>query len=78
MTVQATRAAIKALPGMTACKLNGEWRVTINLYRLSERFPDKKTDWCEDKQEAMAYYTDDADDALATARAMSAQWEAGE
>lgn len=76
-TIAGTRAAIKALPGMTAVRHNGEWRVTINIYRLSERFPDKGIDWCDAKQEAMAYYTEDADDALATARAMSAHWESG-
>lgn len=40
----------------------------------SERYPDKDTAWCEEKQEAMAYYTTDADDALATAQSMSKQW----
>lgn len=77
MTVKATRDAIKALPGMTAVRIDGEWRVTINLYRLSERFPNRKTAWCERKQEAMAYYTNDEQDALDTARAMSARWESG-
>lgn len=74
MTVQQTRDAIKALPGMTAVRVDGEWRVTINLYRLSERFPTRTTKWCEQKQEAMAYYTNDAEDALGTARDMSARW----
>lgn len=73
-TVKATKDAIKALPGMTAMHADGEWRVTVNLYRLSERYPDKDTAWCEEKQEAMAYYTTDADDALATAQSMSKQW----
>lgn len=75
--IAATRAAIKSLPGMTANCIRGEWRVTINLYRLSERFPDRKTQWCETKQETMAYYTEDADDAIGTAREMSARWETG-
>lgn len=75
--IAATRATIKSLSGMTADCIRGEWRVTINLYRLSERFPDRKTQWCEAKQEAMAYYTEDADDALGTAREMSAHWESG-
>lgn len=77
-TVAATRAAIKALPGMTAVRLDGEWRVTVNIYRLSERHPDKGAAWCEAAQEAMAYYTEDAADALATARDMSARWMAGD
>lgn len=73
-SIKATRDAIKALPGMTALHADGERRVTINLYQLSERYPDKKTAWCEEKQEAMAYYTEDAEDALATARNMSHRW----
>jgi hypothetical protein len=73
--IATTRAAIKALPGMTADCIRGEWRVTVNLYRLSERFPDRNTAWCEAKQEAMAYYTEDAADAIGTARHMSATWE---
>lgn len=76
-SIKETRDAIKALPGMTAMHADGEWRVTVNLYRLSERYPDKNTAWCEEKQEAMAYYTEDAMDALMTARSMSKAWEAG-
>ena len=73
-SIKETRDAIKALPGMTALHADGEWRVTVNLYRLSERYPDKGTAWCEEKQEAMAYYTEDAEDAVATARDMSKRW----
>lgn len=74
MSVKATRAAIKAIPNMTASCTDGEWRVTIDMYRLSERHPGKPRVWCEEKQEAIAYYTDDAADALETARQMSGQW----
>lgn len=73
-SIKATRDAIKAIPYMTAVCADGEWRVTINLYRLSERYPDKGVAWCDQKQEEMAYYTNDADDALETAKAMSGQW----
>lgn len=59
---------------MTALHADGEWRVTVNLYRLSERYPDKGRAWCEERQEAIAYYTNDADDALATAKSMSQNW----
>ena len=54
-SIKETRDAIKALPGMTALHADGEWRVTVNLYRLSERYPDKGTAWCEEKQEAMVW-----------------------
>ena len=73
-SVASIKNEIKAIPNMTALYRDGEWRVTINLYRLSERHPDKDTAWCEERQEAMAYYTEDAEDALATAKAMSKQW----
>lgn len=73
-SIKATKDAIKALPGMTALHADGEWRVTVDLYRLSERYPEKNTAWCEKKQEAMAYYTNDADDAIATAQSMSKTW----
>ncbi len=73
-SIKETRAAIRAIPNMTASCVDGEWRVTINIYRLSERHPGKPHAWCEEKQEAIAYYTDDAEDALGTARQMSEQW----
>lgn len=74
-SIKETKATIKALPGMTGMRTeDGEWRVTVNLYRLSDRYPDKDVHWCEEKQEAMAYYTSDADDAIKTARDMSIRW----
>ena len=73
-TTREIREAIKALPGMTAMRdVSGEWRVTVDLYRLSDRYPDEKLPWLEAKQEAMAYYGDD-DDALSTAQDMSRRW----
>lgn len=60
----ATVKAIKALPGMTADRIDGEWRVSVTFCQLLERNPEKTLEWCEAKQEAMAYYTDDAADAL--------------
>lgn len=74
-SIKETKATIKALPGMTGMRAeDGEWRVTVNLYRLSDRYPDKDVNWCEEKQEALAYYTSDADDAIRTARDMSIRW----
>ena len=77
MTVQKTRDAIKALPAMTALRLDREWRVTIRLDCVRTRYPNCSAEWCEHKQEAMACYTNDAEDALGTARAMSEHWQAG-
>lgn len=76
MNVNDTRAAIKALPHMTATRNDGEWRVTIRFQSVAARHPEKSERWCRDKQEKMAYYTEDAADALGTARDMSARWEA--
>ena len=75
-SIKETRTAIKVLPGMTAQHADGVWRVTINLYRISERYPNKNWAWCEEKQEEMAYYTTDAEDALVTAKNMSKEWTA--
>ena len=74
MTPKEAIKKIKEIPDMTAINNDGELRVTVNLYRISERYPEKNTAWCEEKQEAMAYYTEDAEDAIATARDMSKRW----
>lgn len=42
----------------------GEWRVTLPYGEASD-----------ERRKAIAYYTDDADDAIATAKAMRAQWD---
>lgn len=60
MTIKQTIAAIKAIPGMTARCVDGEYRVTF-------------TEGSNATREAMAYYTDDAQDAIGTARAMSSE-----
>lgn len=77
VSIKKTQDAIKALPGMTAMCVDGEWRVTVDHSSLSDRYPNKNTAWREKKQEAMAYYTEDSTDAFMTARNMSKEWEAG-
>lgn len=72
-TVAATVAAIKALPGMTARRTDGEWRVTYTAAAITER--EGVTGKARDERaESLACYTNDADDALATAAAMSRAW----
>ena len=67
MTTQAqAKAAIKAL-GMSVTVTDGEYRVTFPASRYTGL--DKRT--VESNREASAYYTDDADDAIGTAQAMS-------
>lgn len=73
-SIKEKRDAIKALLGMTALHADGEWSVKINLYRLFEPYPDKNTAWCKEKREEMAYYTTDAEDALATVKKMFEAW----
>lgn len=70
MTIKETKDAIESLRGMTASRLDGEWRVTFKLSRLLEMHPGNNRAWYEAKQEEIAYYTSDAEDALATARRM--------
>lgn len=62
MTKAETLAAIRALPNMTARYISdtGEYRVTM-------------TNVSRERAEAIACYTDDAEDALGTARDMAAR-----
>ena len=71
-TIEEVKREIKSYPdsGIRAHHSDGEWRVFITRNKLSELYPNATKDWLMDKQEAMAYYTDDSDDALATARLM--------
>lgn len=73
MTIAATVAAIKALPGMTARQTLGEWRVTYTQAAITERegVTGRERD---ERAESLACYTNDATDALDTARAMSLAW----
>lgn len=75
-TIKDTTAAIRAIPGMEARIEDDEWRVTVRLQKIKERYPNESAGWCADKQEAVAYYTGDAGDAVLTAQSMSKQWEA--
>lgn len=63
MSRATTIAAIKAIPHMTARweDFAGEYRVTYS-------------DWSKDRAEAVACYTDDPEDAIGTAEAMSKAW----
>lgn len=61
MNVKQTQAAIRAL-GLSAVRIDGEWR--INFPALPGASHDR---------EATAYYTEDNDDALGTARYMAAE-----
>lgn len=70
MSIKETKDAIESLRGMTASRLDGEWRVTFKLSRLLEMHPGNNRAWYEAKQEETAYYTSDSDDALATAKRM--------
>jgi hypothetical protein len=78
MTIKKTLAAIKALsPDLTArwIKDTGEYRISFSIYAIGRKWPElDHWDKAEEKNEAMAYYTEDAEDALGTAAAMVAQW----
>jgi len=66
MTVAQTLLAIKAIPGMTARYRDGEYRVYPTYADSTYTKPER-----EFHQEAQAYYTDDAEDALVTAHKMA-------
>lgn len=67
-------AAVRALPHMTITKREGEYRVTYRLASITRADQGKHdADWCRDHAERAAYYTNDRDDAAATAISLSAQ-----
>ena len=71
MTIAATVATIKAIPGMTARCRDGEWRVTFTVEAMMARESIDRTAAiarCED----VAAYETDAESAIDTARAMAA------
>lgn len=80
MNIKETLAAIKALsPDLTARYIRdtGEFRVSFSIYAIGRKWPElDHLDRAEEKNEALAYYTDDSEDALGTARGMLAAWRA--
>lgn len=69
MTKAQVKTAIQSL-GLSARCIDGEWRVAIRL----EHFLAKGATYTEarERNEASAYYTTDAEDAMGTAEAMAA------
>lgn len=66
-----TLAAIKALPSMTARRKDGEYRLTFSDAAMSAMMPSATHAERRDRQEEIACYTDDKDDAYGTAKAMA-------
>lgn len=67
-------AAIRALPHMAITKQEGEYRVTYRLASIAAADQGQHSaDWHRDHAERAAYYTTDRDDALGTAKSLSAQ-----
>lgn len=75
MSVKTTLAAIKAL-GMSARHVDGEYRVSMPIATLGQCWPSYSRALLVEAAENGAYYTNDADDAIGTAKAMLAAWEA--
>jgi hypothetical protein len=75
MTKAQTIAAIKALPGrcMTARCTDGEWRVSFSIPAI-QMANDLSYVMAKARNEAVAYYTNDAEDAVASAKAMNDQF----
>jgi len=74
MNRKAATAALAALPVITARVRDGEWRVTIKLSAICERFPNMTRTECQTHGEEMAAYTDDNADAVGTAQRMAKHW----
>lgn len=75
-SIKSTKDAIKEIPSIVATHSDGEWRVTVSTKEISDSYSDKSSEWKKEKQEAIAYYTNDADDAVATAQKISLEWAA--
>ncbi|WP_255504841.1 hypothetical protein [Novosphingobium sp. EMRT-2] len=64
--------AVRALPHMAITKKEGEYRVTFRLASIVEADQGRHdADWHRDHAERVAYYTDDRDDALGSAKSLS-------
>ncbi len=64
--------AVRALPHMAITKQEGEYRVTFRLASIVEADQGRHdADWHRDHAERVAYYTDDRDDALGSAKSLS-------
>ncbi|ARB13888.1 hypothetical protein Ccr2_gp335 [Caulobacter phage Ccr2] len=76
MTRAQALAQMNALPGIIASfeRETGEYRVTLRFGPLP--MGRGAQEWMRARREAVASYSDDKADALATARDMSARWEA--
>lgn len=74
MTIAGTLNRIRATPCVVGRHKDGEWRVSICLLSILRRYQHFKYREAQAKQEAMAHYTNDADDALSTAQDMSRRW----
>lgn len=67
-------AAVRALPHMAITKQDGEYRVTYRIASIvASDQGQHSADWHRDHAERVAYYATDRDDALGTAKSLSAQ-----
>jgi hypothetical protein len=72
MTDKELRGAIRALPHMTVSKAeSGEYRVAYLTKTIATAKPEWGRTRCEQHQERTAYYTEDREDALGTAKSLS-------
>ena len=72
MTDRQLFAAVRALPHMAITKKEGEYRITFRLDSIAEADRGRHDrDWHRDHAERVAYYTDDREDALGSAKSLS-------
>ncbi|WP_066765692.1 hypothetical protein [Sphingobium sp. CCH11-B1] len=73
MTQRDLYAAVKALPHMTITRTeDGEYRVAYTMATIQAAKPEWGRTRCETHQERTSYYTDDREDALGSAKSLSA------
>lgn len=72
MTDKELFAAVRAIPHMTITKRDGEYRVTLRIASIAEAKPSWSGSRCVKHAEAASVYTNDREDALGTARHLSA------
>jgi hypothetical protein len=74
MTIKSTLATIRALGDLRATCADGEYRVTVACLSIQQRHPEVSRMVAIERAEAIAYYTNDADDALCTGAVIAAHF----
>jgi hypothetical protein len=75
MTIASNLRILRSIESIRATCVDGEYRVTVSAFTIQVRHPEVTRLQAVKRSEAIAYYTSDFDDALATAAVISAHFE---